>query len=98
MEIRPEWAVIEQIPFQSLVKLNCAVGEPEDVMRCGELEYYDKVGVGVVGECACACVLACVRACLVAVVCMWVCGWVRSELEVLCYVRIRHSSRLAFPA
>ncbi|KAF5837662.1 eukaryotic translation initiation factor 3 subunit D [Dunaliella salina] len=42
VEIRPEWAVIEQIPFQSLVKLTCAVGEAEDVMRCGELEYYDK--------------------------------------------------------
>lgn len=42
MDIRPEWAVIEQIPFPSLLKLSCVVGEPEDVMRCGALEYYDK--------------------------------------------------------
>ena len=42
MEIRPEWAVKEQIPFASLTKLSCAVGEAEDVVRCGELEYYDK--------------------------------------------------------
>lgn len=33
VDVRPEWAVIEQIPFQSLQKLNCAVGEPEDVVR-----------------------------------------------------------------
>lgn len=42
VDIRPEWAVIEQIPFTSLIKLNCSVGEPEDMVRCGELEYYHK--------------------------------------------------------
>ncbi|GAX73308.1 hypothetical protein CEUSTIGMA_g762.t1 [Chlamydomonas eustigma] len=42
VEIRPEWAVVEQIPFASLAKLSCNVGEPEDVAKCGELEYYDK--------------------------------------------------------
>ena len=43
IDIRPEWAVVEQIPFASLAKLSCSVGEPEDVAKCGELEYYDKV-------------------------------------------------------
>lgn len=42
VEVRPEWAVKEQIPFASLVKLQCKVGEPTDVLRCGELEFYDK--------------------------------------------------------
>lgn len=43
VEIKPEWVVVEQIAFPSLVKLHCAVGEPEDVVSCGQLEYYDKV-------------------------------------------------------
>ena len=43
VEIRPEWAVVEQIPFASLAKLSCTVGDAEDVAKCGELEYYDKV-------------------------------------------------------
>ena len=51
VEIRPEWAVVEQIPFASLAKLSCSVGEAEDVAKCGELEYYDKVGGGGGGEC-----------------------------------------------
>lgn len=42
VEIRPEWAVKEQIPFTSLAKLSCSVGEVEDVLKCGQLEYYDK--------------------------------------------------------
>jgi translation initiation factor 3 subunit D len=42
VEIKQEWAVIDQIQFQSLQKLSCAVGEPTDVVSCGELEYYDK--------------------------------------------------------
>ncbi len=43
MEIRPEWAVVEQIAFPSLAKLNCSVSEPEDILQCGQLEFYDKV-------------------------------------------------------
>jgi hypothetical protein len=42
VEIRPEWAVKEQIPFASLLKLSCQVGEPETLHECGTLEYYDK--------------------------------------------------------
>eukprot|EP00798_Chlamydomonas_sp_ICE-L_P017542 gene17542-23863_t len=42
VEVKPEWAVIEQIPFLSLAKLNCKVGEPDDVVCAGELEFYDK--------------------------------------------------------
>lgn len=29
VDIRPEWAVIEQIQFASLIKLSCNVGEPQ---------------------------------------------------------------------
>ncbi len=35
--------MVEQIPFSTLAKLSCGVGEPEDVLKCGELEFYDKV-------------------------------------------------------
>ncbi len=43
VDIRPEWPVVESIPFTSLAKLNFTVGKPEDVAFCGALEYYDKV-------------------------------------------------------
>jgi translation initiation factor 3 subunit D len=42
VDIRPEWAVKEQIPFTSLQKLMCSVGEPKDMHQAGVLEYYDK--------------------------------------------------------
>uniref|UniRef100_A0A061QVG9 Eukaryotic translation initiation factor 3 subunit D n=1 Tax=Tetraselmis sp. GSL018 TaxID=582737 RepID=A0A061QVG9_9CHLO len=42
VEIRPEWAVHEQIPFASLGKLNLQVGEPEELMACGSVARYDK--------------------------------------------------------
>lgn len=42
IDIRPEWAVKEQIPFASISKLTCAAGEPKDLHAAGELEYYDK--------------------------------------------------------
>jgi translation initiation factor 3 subunit D len=42
VDIRPEWAVLEQIPLTSLSKLSYEVGEPEDVTTCGTLEYYNK--------------------------------------------------------
>jgi translation initiation factor 3 subunit D len=42
VDIRPEWAVKEQIPFTSLQKLTCSVGEPKDMYAAGQLEYYDK--------------------------------------------------------
>ncbi|KAG0580305.1 hypothetical protein KC19_4G164200 [Ceratodon purpureus] len=42
VDIRPEWAVLEQIPLTSLSKLSYEVGEPEDITTCGTLEYYDK--------------------------------------------------------
>jgi hypothetical protein len=31
VDIRPEWAVLEQIPLSSLSKLSYEVGEPEDM-------------------------------------------------------------------
>eukprot|EP00245_Coleochaete_scutata_P017967 TRINITY_DN90_c0_g1_i1.p1 TRINITY_DN90_c0_g1~~TRINITY_DN90_c0_g1_i1.p1 ORF type:complete len:554 (+),score=148.71 TRINITY_DN90_c0_g1_i1:33-1694(+) len=42
VDIRPEWSVLEQIPLSSLTKLNFDAGEPEDIAKCGILEYYDK--------------------------------------------------------
>ncbi|KAF6253322.1 eukaryotic translation initiation factor 3, subunit 7 [Scenedesmus sp. NREL 46B-D3] len=42
VDIRPEWAVKEQIPFASLAKLTCNVGAPKDMYAAGQLEYYDK--------------------------------------------------------
>ncbi|KAK9826714.1 hypothetical protein WJX81_000679 [Elliptochloris bilobata] len=43
VDIRPEWAVVEQIPFASLAKLSTAAPAAEDVTFCGSLQYYDKV-------------------------------------------------------
>lgn len=42
VDIRPEWAVVEQIPFTSLAKLNYTVGAPTELTFAGFLEYYDK--------------------------------------------------------
>jgi translation initiation factor 3 subunit D len=42
VDIRPEWVVVEQIPFTSLTKLNYQAPPPEDLAFCGALEYYDK--------------------------------------------------------
>ncbi|KAK9817128.1 hypothetical protein WJX72_009970 [[Myrmecia] bisecta] len=42
VDIRPEWSVVEQIPFTSLAKLNFPTSEPQDLAFCGHLEYYDK--------------------------------------------------------
>lgn len=42
VDIRPEWAVREQIPFTSLLKLSYSIGNPQDLRFCGKLQYYDK--------------------------------------------------------
>lgn len=42
VDIRAEWVVLEQIPLTALSKLNFDAGEPEDIVSCGTLEYYDK--------------------------------------------------------
>lgn len=42
VDIRPEWAVVEQIPFSALAKLHFVAGEAEDLAFCGHLQYYDK--------------------------------------------------------
>ncbi len=43
VDIRPEWAVKEQIPFTALAKLTCAPPEVSDLAFHGSLRYYDKV-------------------------------------------------------
>ncbi len=42
VDIRPEWAVVEQIPFASLAKLSTAAPAAEDLLFCGEAKHYDK--------------------------------------------------------
>ncbi|KXZ46191.1 hypothetical protein GPECTOR_46g260 [Gonium pectorale] len=42
VEIGADWHVVEQVAFQSLSRLNFSPGEPEDLLACGSLEYYDK--------------------------------------------------------
>ncbi|KAK1378736.1 Eukaryotic translation initiation factor 3 subunit D [Heracleum sosnowskyi] len=42
VEIQPEWNMLDQIPFSTFSKLSFAVGEAEDLLMCGGLEYYDR--------------------------------------------------------
>ncbi|KAG2495959.1 hypothetical protein HYH03_005889 [Edaphochlamys debaryana] len=42
VEIGADWAVMEQITTTGLSKLNYNPGEPEDLVTCGSVEYYDK--------------------------------------------------------
>ncbi len=41
--VRPDWIVIEEMEKTQLGKLSLpTVGEPEDLLNCGTMEYYDK--------------------------------------------------------
>eukprot|EP00899_Mesostigma_viride_P010870 jgi/Mesvir1/19785/Mv13081-RA.2 len=42
VDIRPEWSVLEQLSMPALTKLKFETGEPETLVRCGSLLYYDK--------------------------------------------------------
>lgn len=42
MEIQPSWDLVEEIPFGKLTKLFQKVENPEDLISCGALEYYDR--------------------------------------------------------
>jgi translation initiation factor 3 subunit D len=42
VEIRADWAVVEQIEFQQLQKLSAAPPEPEELYAAGTVEYYNK--------------------------------------------------------
>uniref|UniRef100_A0A1J3DZC3 Eukaryotic translation initiation factor 3 subunit D n=1 Tax=Noccaea caerulescens TaxID=107243 RepID=A0A1J3DZC3_NOCCA len=42
VDIQPEWNMLEQIPFSTFSKLSFTVQEPEDLLLCGGLEYYDR--------------------------------------------------------
>lgn len=42
--VKADWHVIEEMDFPRLGKLSLpSVAEPEDVVQCGSLEYYDKI-------------------------------------------------------
>ncbi|XP_063962055.1 eukaryotic translation initiation factor 3 subunit D-like [Lytechinus pictus] len=44
VQVRGEWGVIEELDFPRLNKLRLpTVVDPEDLVKCGELEYYDKM-------------------------------------------------------
>ena len=42
MQVKPDWAVQEEIDFSRLAKLNLDTGEGEDLDNYGFLYYYDR--------------------------------------------------------
>ncbi|XP_021825819.1 eukaryotic translation initiation factor 3 subunit D-like [Prunus avium] len=42
VDIQPEWNMLDQIPFSTFSKLSFSVPEPEDLLLCGGLEFYDR--------------------------------------------------------
>ena len=42
IDIQPEWNMLDQIPFSTFSKLSFSVPEPEDLLLCGALEFYDR--------------------------------------------------------
>ena len=42
VDIQPEWNMLDQIPFSTFSKLSFSVPEPEDLLLCGALEFYDR--------------------------------------------------------
>ena len=43
--VKDTWTVLEEMDFPRLGKLSLpSVAEPDDLIQCGSLEYYDKVG------------------------------------------------------
>ncbi|XP_010272431.1 PREDICTED: eukaryotic translation initiation factor 3 subunit D-like [Nelumbo nucifera] len=42
VDIQPEWTMLDQIPFSTFSKLSFSVPEPEDLLVCGALEFYDR--------------------------------------------------------
>ncbi|KAE8708878.1 Eukaryotic translation initiation factor 3 subunit D [Hibiscus syriacus] len=42
VDIQPEWNMLDQILFSTFSKLSFTVPEPEDLLLCGALEYYDR--------------------------------------------------------
>ncbi|KAM7262918.1 hypothetical protein ACFE04_000601 [Oxalis oulophora] len=43
VDIQPEWNMLDQILFSTFSKLSFTVPEPEDLLFCGGLEFYDRV-------------------------------------------------------
>ncbi|XP_058196809.1 eukaryotic translation initiation factor 3 subunit D-like [Rhododendron vialii] len=42
VDIQPEWNMLDQIPFSTFSKLSFSVPDPEDLLLCGALEFYDR--------------------------------------------------------
>ncbi|CAG2198401.1 EIF3D [Mytilus edulis] len=44
VQVKDNWAVVEDMDFPRLTKLSLpTLDEPEDLVKCGKMEYYDKV-------------------------------------------------------
>ncbi|CAC5416804.1 EIF3D [Mytilus coruscus] len=44
VQVKDDWAVVEDMDFPRLTKLSLpTLEEPEDLVKCGKMEYYDKV-------------------------------------------------------
>ncbi|PHT69869.1 Eukaryotic translation initiation factor 3 subunit D [Capsicum annuum] len=43
VDIQPEWNMLDQIPFSTFSKLSFPISEPEDLLICGGLEFYDRM-------------------------------------------------------
>ncbi|KAL8129650.1 hypothetical protein V2J09_018805, partial [Rumex salicifolius] len=41
VDIQPEWNTLDQIPFSTFSELSFSVSEPEDLLFCRGVEYYD---------------------------------------------------------
>ncbi|KAE8656403.1 Eukaryotic translation initiation factor 3 subunit D [Hibiscus syriacus] len=42
VDIQPEWNMLKQIPFSTFSKLSFSVADPEDLLFCCALEYYNR--------------------------------------------------------
>ncbi|XP_010260224.1 PREDICTED: eukaryotic translation initiation factor 3 subunit D-like [Nelumbo nucifera] len=42
VDIQPEWTMLDQIPFSTFSKLSFSVPDPDDLLVCGALEFYDR--------------------------------------------------------
>lgn len=42
VDIQPEWNMLDQIPFSTFSKLSFTIPEPEDLLLCGGLEFYNR--------------------------------------------------------
>lgn len=42
VDVRSSWDILEELDMVKLQKLSTAVKAPEDIVKCGSMEFYDK--------------------------------------------------------